>query len=235
MKNDPSPLALKSAEENPAEGEAAGSSHTPTRAAQTKYLHAANVILTLAVVVSLVFLFISKRERTRLQQENFDLEKRNRQLELSVSELLSGPPVAQPGDVVPTFQATNLEGNRIVVNYDGSARYLLFIFSPVCSVCVEEVPKWNRIAQLARAGNISVFGVSLKAADLTRANLPDVKRDFDVVIMPNMAIQRAYRVVAEPVVFVVSAQGTVDWVHYGRLNDHRIAELSSLIQTNRTQ
>lgn len=229
MKDDSNPTVLKSSEEDHAQGEAGGSDPTRTRA-QTKYLNVANFILTLAVVVLLVFLFLSKRERTRLQRENSELEKTNRQLELSASELLSGPPVAQPGDVVPAFQTTNLEGNRIAVNYDGSSRYLLFIFSPVCSVCADEVPKWNRLAQLAREGNISCFGVSLDAADLTRANLANSKPNFDVLIMPSLAIRRAYRVVAEPVVFLVSEQGAVDWVHYGRLSDQKIAELSSLMQ-----
>lgn len=230
-----SPLStLKSPEARPAQAETTGFDRTRSRAAQTNYLDVANISLTLAVVVSLVFLFLSTRDRTRLQQKILDLEKSNRQLDLSVSDRLSGPPFAQPGDMVPPFEAADLDGNKIVVTYDGSARRLLFIFSPVCSVCVEEVPKWNQIAQLARSRNFSAFGVSLKAADLTKASLPDVRRDFDVLIMPTMAIQRGYRVVAEPVVFLISKQGTVDWVHYGRLNDQRIAELSSLIQANQS-
>lgn len=229
---------LKSPEDDPVEAETTNSDRTRSGAGQTNHLRVANIILTLAVVISLFFLFLFAKDRTKLKEKILDSEKRNRQVELSVSlssDSLSGPPLAQVGDVVPPFEAANLDGKNIVVTYNGSEKRLLFIFSPVCRVCVEEVPKWNRIAKLAKSAGYSVFGVSIKPAEVTQANLPEVKRDFDVLIMPNMAIQRAYRVVVEPVVLLVSQQGTVDWVHYGRLNEQGIAELSSLIEANQTQ
>ena len=197
---------------------------------QTSYLHVANIILTVAVLISLLFLFFFVRDRTRLKDRILGSELRVRQLEATLSmasEGLSGPPAAQIGDLVPPFEAIDINGQKVKIDYNGSTRYLLFIFSPLCSVCIDEFGKWSDVTKVAEANGYSVFAVSLKTAAVTKDNLPRGSRDFQVLIMPNMAVQRAYRVLAEPVVILVSPQGAVDWVHYGGLNQQATWELTS--------
>lgn len=227
--------AMKSLEEH-----SSGIVRARTRSgtSERKYLYLANIILTIAIVISFLFLFLLARERTSLKVRALEAEEKNRHLESELSLLygsLSGPAVAQSGDITPPFEATNLDARKIVITHDGSVSRLLFIFSPECQVCVQEIPKWNRITQIAKASRYSVLGVSLKSADVTKSNLLGTKLDFEVAIMPSLAVQRAYRVVAEPVVMLVSPKGSVDWVHYGGLNERTVAELSSLIQRNGNQ
>ena len=214
----------------------------PTRthrgASESNHLRLANIILTVAIVISFLFLFLIARERSTLKVRVLEAEKKNRHLESELSltsDSLSGPALAKTGDIMPSFEASNLDAEKMVITYDGSVKRLLFIFSPGCQVCVQEIPKWNQITQIAKASRYSVLGVSLKSAELTKADLLGVKLDFEVGIMPNLAVQRAYRVVAEPVVMLVSPKGSVDWVHYGGLNERAIAELSSLIQRDGNQ
>lgn len=56
--------------------------------------------------------------------------------------------------------------------------------------------------------------------------------DFDIVAIPDMSVQRAYRVVAVPLIMVVSENGKVEWVHYGTLSDAATNELLSVIDAN---
>ena len=194
------------------------------------HLQTANIILTVAIILSLIFLFVFVRDRIRLKDRILQSEARVRQLEIGLSvsaESLSGPPAALVGDLVPPFEAMNLEGQPVAIAYNGSSKYLLFVFSPLCDACVDEMGKWGEVSKVAKANGYSVLAVSLRTAEETRMNLPKGGRDFQILIMPNMAVQRAYRVIVEPVVILVSAQGTVAWVHYGSLSQATITDLNS--------
>jgi predicted transcriptional regulator len=72
--------------------------------------------------------------------------------------------------------------------------------------------------------------------DSSMLTIPPV--DFDLVAIPNLSVQRAYRVVAVPVVMVVSSDGKIEWVHYGALTSNQTSELLSVIEsrpTNRSE
>jgi len=72
-----------------------------------------------------------------------------------------------------------------------------------------------------------VLGMIERSSSVT---VPPV--DFDLVPIPDMSVQRAYRVVAVPQVMVVSENGKVEWVHYGTLSDPTTTELLSIIDAN---
>ena len=59
----------------------------------------------------------------------------------------------------------------------------------------------------------------------------DVDLSFDVIVIPNKAIQRAYRVVSIPQVMLVSPAGIVEWVHYGDMSESTTQELLSKIES----
>lgn len=146
-----------------------------------------------------------------------------------VSGTLAGPPQTQAGDMVPAFKTVDLQGKPSGIVYDLSKKYLVYVFSPACEVCKHEMPMWSSIAADARAKQWSVFAVSIDPLELTQAELKNRDLGFDVLIMPNMAVRRAYRVVSIPQVMLVNARGVVEWVHYGALKQDEITELLTKI------
>lgn len=159
---------------------------------------------------------------------NIVLSKQIRSIKARPAEVagaLAGPPQTQAGDMVPAFKTVDLQGKPSGIVYDLSKKYLVYVFSPSCEVCKHEIPMWGSLAADARAKQWSVFGVSIDPLELTQAELKNQDVGFDVLIMPNMAVRRAYRVVSIPQVMLVNARGVVEWVHYGALKQEQITEL----------
>jgi len=181
-----------------------------------------NIVLTLSTIIAIGFLILLARQNAKLKRENAEL----RSTMLVYGGELSGPPAAQVGDVVPPFETVDLNGRPAKIVYNSSSKYVLFIFSPECGVCREQMPGWNRIAVKAKSMNYSTVGVSLRSVEITRERWK-IDHNFDILMMPGKAVQRAYRIVAEPVVMLVSSQGRVDFVHYGSLSEDGIKELLS--------
>ncbi|MEW6207702.1 MAG: redoxin domain-containing protein [Acidobacteriota bacterium] len=149
-------------------------------------------------------------------------------LESKISETsgdLCGPPTSLAGDIVPAFKTVDLQGLPAEITYDGSKRFLLFIFSPACDVCAREISTLNSFLDKATSKNCLVRGISISSLEESRRNLINEKPLFEILIMPDMRTQRAYRVVSIPQIMIVSARGTVEWVNYGYLTREKQAEL----------
>lgn len=170
----------------------------------------------LTTAIAIVFLVIITKENTKLRLEASQYKG-----------ALAGPQTAQIGDIVPPFYSLNLEGQQVHITYDESAKYLLYIFSPACAVCISQITVWNRLTPQAISKNIKVFGLLIDPADVAKSYLKDIQYNFNVTVLPNKAIQRAYRVVSIPQVMLVSPKGVVEWVHYGEMSEDIIRDLLS--------
>jgi peroxiredoxin len=177
------------------------------------------IILLIAAVVAIVFVVRLTKENARLKAALSD-----------VSGTLAGPQSAEVDDIVPGFKTTDLAQRPTEIVYDGSTKSLIFIFSPTCGTCVVELPNWNRIASEALGLGYTVRGISLDPLDASRKNLASKNISFDILIMPDRSIQRAYRVVSVPEVLLVSGQGRIDWVHYGAMTEQTVEELLGKIR-----
>ena len=194
------------------------------RPSPTKTLVAANTIMMLALVVAFIFLVVLFRNNLQLTKETMALKAGA----ANVSGTIVGPPSVELGDIVPSFEAVSIAGQPTTVRYDGSSKYLLYLFSVRCSVCEGELPKWNQIASRAKVKNHKVFGLSIDSED-AKGELSKLNRDFDLLLLQSKPVQRAYRAVAIPLVMFVSAEGTVEWVQYGALSNERLKDILSLI------
>jgi len=187
------------------------------------------VIFTVSIIIALSFILGLSRQNARLAKRNAELS-----LELeTLAGTISGSPAARAGDIVPPFEAIDLDGNKVVVAYGQSSRYLFYIFSPGCGACISQFPVWNHLATQAQTRNWVPLGVTIKSGEFTKNILEGSERNFKVLIMPNEAIQRSYRVVAEPVVMLISADGVVDWVHYGTLAEVDVSQILSRIEAGK--
>src|SRR6266850_1977163 len=188
-----------------------------------KVLATANTLLIVSVIIAFIFLFAQFKNNSRLKAEKNKLISSV----TTMSGTIVGSPSVQVGDIVPSFEAVSLEGKPTSIVYNGSLKYLLYIFSSRCSVCMDQFPNWNQIASVGRLKNYRVIGLSIDSED-TKVNLSKVDKNFEVCLMPGKPVQRAYRVVAVPLVMLVSSQGNVEWVHYGGLSEDKIKEISSI-------
>jgi len=177
----------------------------------------ANIILTVALILSLGVLVTYSRANGSLARENARLKE-------SVTKLST----LEIGDVVPAFDGLDLNGKPTSVSYSGSQKHLLLIFSINCAACATQIPLWAGIASQAKGKNCVVQGVSLDSVDDTRAYFADKDRAFDIIV-PKRSIMRMYRTAAVPQVLLISAQGTVDWVKTGLLTEAQIQDLLSKI------
>lgn len=180
-------------------------------------------VLVVAVVIALVFIVLLSKENLKQRKVQAQLKSRL----ASAMGSISGSPEAQKGDIVPGFEGVSLSGKAARVVYDGRSKYVLFIFSVQCGVCLDEIPTWNSIVRRIKNEEYTVLGMIEGSSSVT---VPPV--DFDLVPFPDMSVQRAYRVVAVPLVMVVSENGKVEWVHYGTLIDATTTELLSVIDAN---
>lgn len=182
-------------------------------------LRLSNTILALTCLIALGFIVVTSIRDAGLKRENAALKSELQRTPHS----LRGDSRAHIGDLLASFGGANSAGNRDKVVYDGRSRYLLFIFSPQCGNCLDEVPTWNKIAVQARKQNYLVLGLSTGSATDTAANSREL--DFEVLSMGDEAVLRAYRVETIPQVVLTSPYGRVEWLNYGPLTDEKTQEL----------
>ena len=186
-------------------------------------LRLANALLVIAALLALGLFVVSWRRDAALLQQNAAGKSGLRHTAPSVR----GDVRAQVGDLVASFGAAGVNGNREQVVYDGRTRYLLFFFSPNCASCEREFPGWNRIAQQARVHNYRVLGLAIQGPGNETSRTASLT--FPVVMMDNEAILRAYRVETIPMVVMTSPYGRVEWLNYGPMTDAGIQELLSTL------
>lgn len=145
---------------------------------------------------------------------------------------LSGPAEAQTGDFMPHLQGTNLDGLPIDIRYDGSTRYLYFVFSPLCPACNRQFPTWRAVSSKARDAHVAVRWLSVEEGPVTERHLADLGPRDSILLVPNWFL-RAYRVAAVPQTMLVSPTGEVEWSHTGEISLEGIRALEGKIDVTR--
>jgi peroxiredoxin len=185
---------------------------------KARSLDLAFVIMLIAVVIAILCIVRLSRTQAAIKRSRAEAEG-----------TISGPQSCQPGDLVPSFRTRDLLGEPAEIAYDGTSKYLLFIFSPECSECQREIPQFNKLALDFQAKGYIVRAISIDSIKASTQYLKDMELDFETVTMPNMAIRRTYRVISIPETLVVSCKGVVEWVRYGALTT---ADISDLLSTS---
>ncbi|HEX8283142.1 MAG TPA: TlpA disulfide reductase family protein [Pyrinomonadaceae bacterium] len=187
-----------------------------------RLLDPAYVVLSVCVILTLTFLISATRKSESLA----------RQLEI-VSKRVDDQAL-HPGDVVPPFTTVDVDGNRAAVELPAGRKQLLFIFSRYCSVCGTQFPIWERLAREVKSDRLAVQGVALDSMQDTRGYLKGKDPGFQIILAPNDAFSRAYRVERLPQVALISEDGVVEWVGIGALNGEKLAELESKLRRGET-
>ncbi|MFN0086346.1 MAG: hypothetical protein ACKVX9_13240 [Blastocatellia bacterium] len=180
-------------------------------------------ILTLTVIISLVFLVMMYRQNEELRAS---LSKR----EAAVPGTLSGPPGTMVGDLIPAFSTEDWEGRSFPVRFDGKTRHLFYIFAQGCASCEKQFPQWRKISAKVASPTLRAVGLYLEPEvdPLFMRKHASEKDQLTMIRMPNMAIQRSFRVVMLPQLVLVSPEGVVEWAGLGSLDE---GTLESLMKT----
>jgi len=179
------------------------------------------VLLIIAVLIAVGFIFKLLNENAWLRSE-------------ATKNLtaISSREAIQTGDIIPSFKTVDLNEKPADITFDGSKKYLIYVFSTSCGACAQQIPNWNRLASAAMSQGYLVKGISLGSVEHTRQFFDDKDEQFQVLMMPNKSVLRAFRLASPPEVLLVSAQGTVDWAHHGAMEEETVSQVLTYLQSH---
>jgi uncharacterized membrane protein YphA (DoxX/SURF4 family) len=97
------------------------------------------------------------------------LVRQNRELKSRLAMVLGNGGV-KPGEVVPPFKVTRLDGEATEIGYDGvNTKTLLLVFSTRCGACERNLSNWFEIASELKQGPYRVIGISLDPQEQTKS------------------------------------------------------------------
>lgn len=130
------------------------------------------------------------------------------------------PVLLKPGETVPPFEATGINGEIRAVNYKGPTLLIFFLSS--CPVCHQMIPEWNQAFDRKPAG-LEVVGVLMDREPPGFFAVTPVS--FPVVRAPSREFGRIFKVARVPITLRVGAGGKVEDVALGILDPIRLGEL----------
>jgi len=137
-----------------------------------------------------------------------------------------GPPGAAPelGRRAPDFTLPDLAGKPVrLADFQGKKAVLVNFWATWCPPCREEMPTLERLAK-ARRETLQVLGVNLDAVSQARvrAFVRELGITFPILLDPELAVGKTYRVRGLPTSFVVDRDGVVRFreIGYRDWTDH---------------
>lgn len=119
----------------------------------------------------------------------------------------------QPGEAVPGFQLTSLDGARISLDeYRGQVVVLNF-FASWCPPCRDEARDLEQTWRKVQNQGVQFVGIAYKdTSSKVRAFLDEFEATYPCALDPRSRTARAYGVTGVPETFVVDAEGRL--VHH---------------------
>jgi len=142
---------------------------------------------------------------------------------------IAGPaPSSQAaGGKAPAFTLTSTDGRTVSLSDLAGKPVAINFWATNCPPCRAEMPMLR--ADVPRAGVQLVLVNEGQGADVARAFLQQIGVDQPALLDSNLGVGRAYGVLALPTTVFVRADGTIDRVQVGQLNERVLAaELSNL-------
>jgi len=180
-------------------------------------------LLVLAIIFAIGFIVLLAKENSKLKARIINALSNPD----AASGNISGPPELQAGDLAAPFEAKDLDGKLLSVKYGGKSKYAFYLFSPFCGACMKQTAMMSNLMLQVKAGGYEPVALSLEDPGERRDQLAVIEKNSTILVMPNLAIQRTFRVTSIPMLALVSGDGKVEWVHYGILSDGKFNEISA--------
>jgi hypothetical protein len=130
------------------------------------------------------------------------------------------PVLLKPGETIPPFEATGINGEIREVKYKGPTVLVFFLSS--CPVCHQMIPEWNQAFDRKPPG-LEVVGVLMDREPPGFFAVTPVT--FPVVRAPSREFGRIFKVARVPITLRVAAGGKVEDIGLGVLDPIRLGEL----------
>lgn len=135
---------------------------------------------------------------------------------------------ARPGEAVGPLSVKRVdaegnEGENELLDFSSSpVRQVLFLLSPTCSYCSDNVPYWTSISKGLDRERFRVIVLATKGLEMdsTREQLQEYARllQADVRVASDQGILRRYRLTTTPQTLILGTDGRVEKVWLGRLS-----------------
>jgi thiol-disulfide isomerase/thioredoxin len=169
-----------------------------------------------------------------LIKQNLDLRRQlangGRTLDLTTNFL-------QPGDVVSTVTATDLQGRPYQLDYkkDGRQRLLLFL-SPNCPYCEQQSPFWRDLLDNVDSNRFMVVGVvsdqedkQLVSAHAEGAGYFKTKTPLALVFFDSESLG-SYKLTATPTTLLINDEGLVEHAWIGKWDTNSEKEVAAAVR-----
>jgi hypothetical protein len=155
------------------------------------------------------------------------LMQQNRQLKAAINEEGRSLELSQ-GTYLPPIDGLDTEGKPLSLSYEGeSLKTLLFIFSPGCKACRDNMRNWQTIRKQMDEKSVRVAAVSI----FTEGTKQYVARyglsDLTVMADVDAKDRASYKLALTPQTILISPEGRVERVWTGLLDADTMQQIVS--------
>lgn len=126
----------------------------------------------------------------------------------------------RPGDPVPSYQATTLQGQTVTLASLHGTPFLLNFWATWCTPCQEETPFLESVFGERSSHGLRIIGVSMDTGatvDQIRAFAKKYGVTYTVLHDPAMNAMKTFGIPGLPATFLVNRQGVIQWMRFGAL------------------
>jgi len=136
-----------------------------------------------------------------------------------------------PDEMVPSFTASDIDGNDISLRYSPDApRTLLFWFAPGCESCENNIQFWNEVYnKYSDAKKFRYLGLCAGIPDEAREYIAEYNVEFPVVCVTDRFMVEIYQGHVLPQTVLISPEGVITKVWPGTLGQDNRDEILSYL------
>ena len=141
----------------------------------------------------------------------------------SASEVAPSGPVRE-GVAAPDFTLTSLDGETMSLSDYAGQPVLVNFWASWCPPCRDEFPALVRAYEAHAADGLEILGVTYNdQPDLARQFVEESEAEWPILSDPDHVAWDAFSPVGPPTSYFIDADGVVQRVHIGAVNDEQLA------------
>lgn len=136
---------------------------------------------------------------------------------------------AKPGTALPPLEGIDSNGNRHSIDYgQDSRKTVLFVLSPRCNACEQNMPNWLAIINRLDRGGFRLAAVSLQAEGIKEYASRHKFNQIPILTNIDPKYRVAYNLALTPQIILIGSDGKVEKVWTGLLrgDDKQEVELA---------
>jgi peroxiredoxin len=125
---------------------------------------------------------------------------------------------AEVGQISPTFQLADLQGEVISLSELKGKPIVLNFWGSFCEPCVREMPLISAMSEEYKEQDLVVIGVNLDEPKVVvNSFLRNNPVNYPILLDPNGKVRDRFEVVSYPTTFFINRDGEIDDIYVGEL------------------